>query len=39
MSKVRSFVAAAAFALVCLVGIPAAEASPANTRLTNDNSS
>jgi hypothetical protein len=36
MTKVRGFAIAGAFALLCLTGIPAAQASPPNARLTND---
>jgi hypothetical protein len=39
MGKRRAFAVAALLASVCLVGVPAAQASPANARLTNDNSS
>jgi hypothetical protein len=39
MTKVRRLMFMGACAVACFVGIPSAEAGPANTRLTNDNSS
>ena len=38
MARGRWFLAAASFALLCVVAVPAAQAGPANARLTNDNS-
>src|SRR5919204_153596 len=39
MTKVRRLMFMGACAVACFVGIPSPEAGPANTRLTNDNSS
>jgi len=36
MAAGRRFVTAAAFVFVCVIAIPAAQASPGNARLTND---
>ncbi len=38
MAAVRRFLTATAFALLCVVAVPAAQAGPANARLSNDNS-
>src|ERR671937_2096609 len=39
MTVGRRFLGATVFALLCVVAVPAAQAGPANARLSNDNSS